>query len=293
MKEEPPENRLSAGRLQKRRICLMNKQKMSAEDKKMVNSLFWHSFLLEACYNYERQQALGFSVGMWPAIKRFYSKKEDQAEALKRHMAIFNTTPHMVTLITGVAAAMEREASQNKEFDKDIINNVKVGLMGPMAGIGDSFFWGTLRIISAGIGLSLARQGSALGAVLFLLIFNIPHLIVRYYCGVMGYQFGAELMGGTQNSEILKMISKGASIVGLMVIGAMSASMVAMKTPFTFTIGETAFELQSYLDQIFPMLLPLLYTLGMFGLLKKGYKSTTVLLITIAAGLIGSLIHIL
>ena len=89
------------------------------------------------------------------------------------------------------------------------------------------------------------------------------------------------------------MISKGASIVGLMVIGAMSASMVAMKTPFTFTIGETAFELQSYLDQIFPMLLPLLYTLGMFGLLKKGYKSTTVLLITIAAGLIGSLIHIL
>ncbi len=271
----------------------MNKQKMSAEDKKMVNSLFWNSFLLEACYNYERQQALGFSVGMWPAIKRFYSKKEDQAEALKRHMAIFNTTPHMVTLITGVAAAMEREASQNKEFDKDIINNVKVGLMGPMAGIGDSFFWGTLRIISAGIGLSLARQGSALGAVLFLLIFNIPHLIVRYYCGVMGYQFGAELMGGTQNSEILKMISKGASIVGLMVIGAMSASMVAMKTPFTFTIGETAFELQSYLDQIFPMLLPLLYTLGMFGLLKKGYKSTTVLLITIAAGLIGSLIHIL
>lgn len=135
----------------------MSKQKMSAEDKKMVNGLFWNSFLLEASYNYERQQALGFSVGMWPAIKRFYKTKEGQAEALKRHMAIFNTTPHMVSVISGVTAAMEKEASENKDFDKDIINNVKVGLMGPLAGIGDSFFWGTLRIIAAGIGLSLAQ----------------------------------------------------------------------------------------------------------------------------------------
>ena len=271
----------------------MSKQKMSAEDKKMVNGLFWNSFLLEASYNYERQQALGFSVGMWPAIKRFYKTKAGQAEALKRHMAIFNTTPHMVSVISGVTAAMEKEASENKDFDKDIINNVKVGLMGPLAGIGDSFFWGTLRIIAAGIGLSLAQQGSVLGAILFLIIFNVPHLLIRYYGTVLGYQFGAGLMSNTKSAGILKMISKGASIVGLMVIGAMSASMVAMKTPLTFTIGETAFELQGYLDQIFPLLLPLLYTLAMFGLLKKGCKSTTILLITIAVGVIGSLLHIL
>lgn len=271
----------------------MSKQKMYSEDKKMVNGLFWNSFLLEASYNYERQQALGFSVGMWPAIKRFYKTKEEQAEALKRHMSIFNTTPHMVSLISGVTAAMEKEASENKEFDKDIINHVKVGLMGPLAGIGDSFFWGTIRIIAAGIGLSLAQQGSVMGAVLFLLIFNIPHLIIRYYGTVLGYQFGAGLMSNSKNAGILKLISKGASIVGLMVIGAMSASMVAMKTPLAFTIGETAFELQGYLDQIFPLLLPLLYTLAMFGLLKKGYKSTTILLITIGVGVIGSLLHIL
>ena len=271
----------------------MSKQKMSAEDKKMVNGLFWNSFLLEASYNYERQQALGFSVGMWPAIKRFYKTKEGQGEALKRHMAIFNTTPHMVSVISGVTAAMEKEASENKDFDKDIINNVKVGLMGPLAGIGDSFFWGTLRIIAAGIGLSLAQQGSVLGAILFLIIFNVPHLLIRYYGTVLGYQFGAGLMSNSKSAGILKMISKGASIVGLMVIGAMSASMVAMKTPLTFTIGETAFELQGYLDQIFPLLLPLLYTLAMFGLFKKGCKSTTILLITIAVGVIGSLLHIL
>lgn len=271
----------------------MSKQKMSLEDKKMINGLFWNSFLLESAYNYERQQALGFSVGMWPAIKRFYKTKEEQAEALKRHMAIFNTTPHLVSLISGVTAALEKEASENKDFDKGMINNVKVGLMGPLAGIGDSFFWGTLRIIAAGIGLSLAQQGSIMGAVLFLLIFNVPHFIFRYYSTVLGYRFGAGLMSNSKNAGILKKISKGASIVGLMVIGGMSASMVVMKTPFTFTIRDTAFELQGYLDQIFPMLLPLLYTLAMFGLLKKGCKSTTILLITIGVGVIGSLLHLL
>lgn len=138
-------------------------------------------------------------------------------------MAIFNTTPHMVSVISGVTAAMEKEASENKDFDKDIINNVKVGLMGPLAGIGDSFFWGTLRIIAAGIGLSLAQQGSVLGAILFLIIFNVPHLLIRYYGTVLGYQFGAGLMSNSKSAGILKMISKGASIVGLMVIGAMSA----------------------------------------------------------------------
>ena len=271
----------------------MSKQKLSSEDRKMINGLFWNSFLLEACYNYERQQGLGFAVGMWPAIKRFYKTKEGQADALKRHMAIFNTTPHVVSAISGVTAALEREASQNEDFDKDIINNVKVGLMGPMAGIGDSFFWGTIRIIASGIGLSLAQQGSVLGAILFLVIFNVPHLLIRYYGTVLGYQFGTGLLSNTKSTAILKQISKGASIVGLMVIGAMSASMVALKTPLSFTIGETAFELQGYLDQIFPLLLPLCYTLAMFGLLKKGWKSTTILLITIAVGVIGSVLHIL
>lgn len=272
---------------------MSKKKNMSPEDKKMIKGLFFHSFLLEAAYNYERQQALGFSVGMWPAIRRFYQTKEGRSEALKRHMAIFNTTPHLVSAISGVAAALEKEASQNEEFDRTIINNVKVGLMGPLAGIGDSFFWGTLRVISVGIGLSLAKQGSVLGAVLFLLIFNIPHLLLRYYGTVLGYRMGAGIMGNSKNAGILKMISKGASIVGLMVIGGMSASMVAMNTPLSFTIGDTAFELQSYLDQIFPLLLPLLYTLAMFGLLKKGWKSTTILLITIVVGIVGSLLHIL
>lgn len=271
----------------------MSKEKLSHDEKKLVNELFWHSFLLENCYNYERQQALGFAIAMWPAIKRYYHTKEDQGEALVRHMAIFNTTPHLVSSISGIATVMEKEASENPDFDKSIINNVKVGLMGPFAGIGDSFFWGTLRIIASGIGISLAQQGSFLGAILFLLIFNVPHVLIRYYGTLFGYKSGTSLMNNAKDSGVLQMLSKGATIVGLMVIGGMSASMVAMKTPFSIMIGETAFNIQDYLDQIFPLLLPLLYTLTMFGLLKKGCKPTTILLITIFVGIVGVWLGIL
>lgn len=272
---------------------MSDQKKLTKDEKKMMREIFWHSFHLEASYNYERQQALGFSIGMWPAIKRYYKTDEERAEALERHMNIFNTTPHVATAITGVAAALEKEASKSEEFDNSIINNVKVGLMGPFAGIGDSLFWGTLRIIAVGIGLSLAQQGSILGPILFLLLFNIPHMFVRYYGGVYGYKLGTGIMQQANNSGVMEKISKGATVVGLMVIGAMSAAMVKMEAAFVFTVGDEKIPLQDYLDQIFPLLLPLLFTLFMFSLLKKGFKPTTILLITIVFGIIGSLIGLL
>ncbi len=271
---------------------MSNTTSLTKEDKKLIMELFKSSFMLEGCYNYERQQALGYAIAIWPAIKTFYHNKQDQAKALARHMEIFNTTPHVVTAITGVTAALEKEASKNPDFDVTSINSIKVGLMGPLAGIGDSFFWGTFRIISVAIGISLAQQGSAFGFILFLLLFNIPHVIIRYYLTGAGYRFGTNIMGNAKESGILQMISKGATIVGLMVIGGMSASMVALSTPLQVTLGETSFLIQDYLDQIFPLLLPFLYVLAMFGLLKKGISSGWVLLVTVAVGICGVLFGI-
>lgn len=271
----------------------MSKVKTTPEEKKLFRDIFLNSFWLEGCYNYERQQASGFCVGMFPAIKRYYKNKAAQAEALERHMQIFNTTPHVVTAITGVATAMEKEASENPNFDKDSINSVKVSLMGPFAGIGDSFFWGTLRIICTALALPLCQQGSLMGPLLFLIAFNIPHMILRYFGGVFGYRFGTQLMDNVAGNDIMQKISKAATIVGLMVIGAMSAQMVGLSTILSFNIEGTAFQIQSYIDQIFPKLLPLLYTLLMFWMSKKGKKSTMMLLVTIAVGLVGALIGIL
>ncbi|NVY96383.1 PTS system mannose/fructose/sorbose family transporter subunit IID [Lactobacillus sp. DCY120] len=271
----------------------MPKSKYSKEEKKFFHEIFWNSFILENSYNYESQQSLGFALGMWPAIKRFYQTKEEQAQALVRHLEIFNTTPHLVPAITGVTAALEKKASTDPDFQVETINNIKVSLMGPFAGIGDSFFWGTLRIIATALALPLAKQGNILGPILFLLAFNIPHLIIRYYAGVWGYSLGTNLLTSISSSGLFAKISKAATIVGLMVIGAMSAQMVLLKTPLAFHFGKTSFKLQTYLDQIFPLLLPLGYTLLMFWLLKSKKKSPLfVLLLTVAIGLMGSFIGI-
>lgn len=272
----------------------MTKKKYSKEEKKLFREIFWNSFVLESSYNYERQQALGFAIGMWPIIKRVYKDKQSQGRALLRHMQIFNTTPHMVTTITGVVSAMEKKASENKDFDYNSINSVKVALMGPFAGIGDSFFWGTLRIIATALALPLSQQGNVLGPILFLIAFNVPHLLFRYYGGVMGYNFGSSLLTDISESNIFNKISRGATIVGLIVIGAMTAQMVSISTPLGFHFGEADILIQDFLDQIFPQLLPLLYTLFLYWLLKvKKISSAWLVLLTVIIGLVGGIIGIL
>lgn len=260
---------------------------VSSEEKKMLNKMFLSSFVMEHSYNYERQQGLGYALGMWPVIKKVYKTKEEQGEALERHMAVFNATPHIETLIMGICAAMEKEASENPNFDKSSINSVKIGLMGPLSGIGDSIFWGSLRVVAAGVGLALCTQGNPLGALVFLLVYNIPHLIIKYYCTFIGYTFGLDLMTNVKTSGILDKITKAATIVGLMVIGAMAASMVALSLTGTFTISGNEFVIQDYIDQMFPMLLPLLYTLFMYYLLQvKKMKATTLILVSLVVAFV-------
>ena len=173
----------------------MENKELETQDSVMTPDVyrktFWRTFPLQACFCFERMQNVGFAYMMIPALKKLYKNKKDISDALKRHLAIFNTTPAVVSFIAGAAIAMEEKFKKAKdkgeEVDEESINAVKAALMGPLAGIGDSFFWGTFRIIGAGIGTSLAAKGSILGAILFLLIYNVPHLIVRYFGLKIGY----------------------------------------------------------------------------------------------------------
>lgn len=130
--------------------------------KKDLSKVFWRSFQMEFSWNYERQMNLAYCYAMIPILKKLYKSKEAMATALKRHLEFFNTTPHIVTLILGINAAMEEENANDPDFDVSTIDNIKTSLMGPLAGIGDSFFWGTLRLIATGVGTSLALQGNIL-----------------------------------------------------------------------------------------------------------------------------------
>ncbi|ECG4008270.1 PTS mannose/fructose/sorbose transporter family subunit IID [Salmonella enterica] len=272
---------------------ISDKDRQQAETTGLVTArdlrrVFWRSFQMEFSWNYERQMNLAFVYTLIPVLKKLYSRKEDLAEALKRHLAFFNTTPHIVTLILAITVAMEEKNSQQKEMDASSIDNVKASLMGPLAGIGDSFFWGTLRLIATGIGTSLALKGNILGPILFLLVFNVPHILARWFFTRWGYVLGTGVLQRIQQSGMMESLTYGASIIGLMVVGAMTASMIDITIPITFGTGEAKTHVQDIINDIMPCLLPLISFAIVYWLLGKKVKPLTIIGGIALVGIFGS-----
>ncbi len=173
----------------------------------------------------------------------------------------------------GLVASMEKQNSEDDQFDPSSITAVKASLMGPISGIGDSFFWGILRVIAAGIGISLAATGSPLGAILFLVIYNVPAFLIHYYALYSGYSVGASFIQRMYESGGMKILTKASSMLGLMMMGSMTASNVKFKTILEVSVegSKEAMKIQDYLDQLFVGIVPLTVTLIAFG--SYGKKS--------------------
>jgi fructoselysine and glucoselysine-specific PTS system IID component len=256
-------------------------------EKKQLRSVFWRSFALQGAFNYERMQNVGYMYSMLPVIKKLYKSKDDQAEAISRHLEIFNTTPAVVPTIMGISTAMEEENANNPDFDVQSINAVKASLMGPLAGIGDSIFWGTVRIIAAGIGVSIAKDGNIFGPLLFLVLYNLPNILVRIFGLKLGYQVGVNSLERIQREGLMDKIMAVATIVGLCVVGGMVATMLNITTPLSWNISGADIVVQDILDQILPKMLPLAFTFGIYKLLKKA----SVTKITIGIIIFGIAVH--
>lgn len=260
----------------------------SSITKQDLRKVFFRSLTMEYSWNYERQQHMGFCYSMLPIIRRVYDNKEDQIQAAKRHMEFINTTPYISTLILGISSAMEEANANDDRFDASSINSIKAALMSPLAGIGDSLFWGTLRVIATGLGVSLSMQGNILGPLLFLLVFNIPAYIVRWLCLKWGYGFGTSFLSKIEESGLMPKLTMGAAILGLMVIGAMVPNLVSVSVAGSLGTGDSAQSIQSIIDGIMPSLLPLLVTFGVFQLVQHKVKIAWILVILMAVGIIGS-----
>ncbi|GCF94106.1 PTS mannose transporter subunit IID [Enterococcus florum] len=260
--------------------------------KKDLNKVFWRSFQMEFSWNYERQMNMAYAYAMIPILKKLYTTKETMANGLKRHLEFFNTTPHVVTLILGINAAMEEENANDPNFDVTAIDSIKTSLMGPLAGIGDSLFWGTLRLIATGIGTSLAVQGNILGPILFLIIFNVPHLLFRYFATGWGYRLGTGFLKKIQENGMMESLTFGAAIIGLMVVGGMTATMIEVNIPLQIGSGDNAVTVQSLFDDIVPKILSLGAFGGVFYLLKKELNPLIILISIAVVGILGSLIGI-
>ena len=272
---------------------LMNN--IDKEEKKLIRKMFWRSGAMYASVNPVTMGGAGFCYAMNPFINHFYKNDEKKRrEALARHVSYFSTTVPLASFVMGIAGSMEKENSEKPDFDANAIGSIKTSLMGPLAGIGDSFIWGTLRIIATGVGLSLANQGNILGPILFLLIFNIPAQGLRYYLMNAGYKLGSGFLAKIQENGLMSKLTYAASVLGLMVVGGMTAENVSIKFPLAFGSGDEATTLNDVFNNIMPGLMPLLFTLLVYYLLKKkNIKTTTLLLLCVAIGLIGSFFGIL
>ncbi len=270
---------------------------MSEKAKKLtkgdLRSMYWRSTFLLGSFNFERMQSMGFCVTMMPAIRRLYSKKEDQAAALKRHLEFFNTQPWIGSAIMGVTAAMEEERANGAPIDDGAISGVKVGLMGPLAGVGDPIYWGTARIILAALGASLALEnGNILGPILFFVGINLIRVITRWYSMQYGYQKGTEIVQDMEGGQLQK-LTTGASILGLFVMGGLVARWASLKIPLEIARyknqagEEVVTTVQSVLDDLLPNLVPLLLTFLCMYLLKKKVSAIAIILVMFVVGVGG------
>ena len=255
------------------------------------------TFLLGS-FNFERMQSMGFCVTMMPAIKRLYSKKEDQAAALKRHLEFFNTQPWIGSAIMGVTAAMEEERANGAPIDDGAINGVKVGLMGPLAGVGDPIYWGTARIILAALGASLAITGNIMGPLLFFIGINIIRILTRWYSMKYGYEKGTEIVQDMEGGQLQK-LTTGASVLGLFVMGGLVARWASLNIPleiarYTNQKGEEVVTtVQSVLNDLLPGLVPLLLTFLCMTLLKKKVSAIAIIFVMFAVGIAGRYLGVL
>jgi PTS system mannose-specific IID component len=164
--------------------------------------------------------------------------------------------------------------------------------MGPLAGIFDSLFWGTLKVIAAGVGTSLALKGNIIGPLLFILIFNVPHLLIRYQLTFIGYNQGNKFLQKIASNNVMDKLTSGAAIVGLMVVGAMPALLMSVKTPMEIGASGSEISVQGILDQIVPSIIPLVLTFAVYLLLKRNIKTTYLLIGLLLLGFIGSVLHV-
>ena len=267
-----------------------------------LNACFIRSNLLQGSWNFERMQALGYAFGIVPAIRRLYPEgSQERKDAIKRHLEFYNTQPFVTAPILGVNLAMEEQRANGAPIDDAAINGVKVGLMGPLAGVGDPIFWGTARPVFAALGAGIAQSGSLLGPILFFVLFNAVRLFVRYWGIQYGYKKGLEIVSDMGGGALQK-ITEAASILGLFVMGALVNKWTHINIPYVISeittrdgavVTTQTTTVQNVLDNLMPGLPALGMTFLCMYLLRKGVNALWLIFGIFGIGILGYWLKIL
>ena len=272
--------------------------------KKILNKVFWNWFFWNGCSQQaESMLGMGFGQSMAPAIEELYDTKEEKAEALQRHITLFNTEAQVGVICNGIVCGME-EANVNDQCTPDVISSVKVALIGPTSAIGDSLWVATIIPILLTICLSISQGADAsmtwIGAMLYLLIYPVLTCLLSRKLFYFGYKSGLEGMSKLMTTGKMDILTNSMNFLGLLVVGALTASFVTCSIPlqivkdvFDATTGEilkdqVIFNADAMVNGIFPRLVPLVLTLGVYHLYAKKKWSPMKLMgviLVLAAGL--------
>lgn len=254
-------------------------------DKKVLNQMAWRSMFLQGSFNYQRMQANGWLYSIIPGLKKIHTDKEDLSESMQHNLEFFNTHPFLVTFVMGIVLSLEQQKAEIP-----MIRAVRVAAMGPLGGIGDALFWFTLLPITAGISANLALDGSLLGPVLFLVIFNVFHFGIRYGLMHWSYKLGVNAIEALTRHA--KEFTRAASILGVLVVGALTALYGGTTTVLEIPNGDSPIVVQEVLDGIMPHLLPLGITLMLYFLIKKGWSPVKGIGLVLVLGLLGAFVGV-
>lgn len=263
---------------------------LSKKDVTKTYNLWW--FAAEQSNSFERLQSLAFCISMLPVLKKLYSdNKQEFSMAIERHLAFFNAEGIWGAVIHGIVIAMEEQRAIGLPISTEAISGVKVGMMGPLSGIGDTIDWSTIHPLITAAFIPAAANGHWwAGIVPFLIIGTALYLEGFYFCH-LGYKAGMSAAFSLLQSGQIQTIISFASVLGMFMMGGLSASFVNVQTPLAIPTAADPMYIQiSILDAIAPGILSMLTVLAVYSYLKKGGTMLKATFIILIAGLIlGSL----
>lgn len=271
-----------------RRIFKMKKLSRKALNRSFLNWFYGHL----TCFSQEHMQTFGYMLSMLPIVDELYDSNEDKTKNLLTYSTFFNTEPQVGSVVVGITAGMEEARANGEDVDDETINGIRAGLMGPLAGMGDSLVVGTLLPILLGIAMGLSGGGSVLGPIFFILVWNIGMFLIMRFLYFKGYELGGKaveyLVGEKANA-----IREAIIMLGTMVIGGVTAMWIDIETSFQMlnSEGGVIVDLQSTLDSVYPKILsPVFVILCWYLLSKKRMSPVVVMLILVAVAFVGVLV---
>ncbi|EHF01532.1 hypothetical protein HMPREF1008_01156 [Olsenella sp. oral taxon 809 str. F0356] len=240
------------------------------------------------CFSQEHMQTFGYLWAMLPVVDELYDSDEEKVEALRTYTTFFNTEPQIGSMVVGLTVGLEEARANGEPMDAETINGIRAGLMGPLAGLGDSIIVGTFIPILLGIALGLSTGGNPLGPIFYIVAWNVLMYFGMKFAYDQGYSLGGsavEALVGPQSAALRSSIV----MVGTMVIGAVAATWINISTSFAVEFGaDSSFALQNTLDGIMPKALNFFFVWLCWWLMtKKKISPTIVMLILVIVALVG------